>query len=144
MTRLPKKIQDELDALSEQGNVLCDASKFDEAIQRWSAALELLPEPRVDWEAYTWLSASIGDAQYQLEEFDAARQSFFDALNGPGGQENPFVHYRLGQSQVRLGDEEQGVASLLKAYMLDGDEIFDEDGEGEKYLQMLRDRKLVG
>ena len=44
--------QDELDALSEQGNVLCDALKFDEAIQRWSAAHELLPEPRVDWEAY--------------------------------------------------------------------------------------------
>ncbi|MET3214170.1 UNVERIFIED_ORG: hypothetical protein ABIC48_001914 [Burkholderia territorii] len=42
MTRLPKKIQDELDALSEQGNVLCDASKFDEAIQRWSAALEFI------------------------------------------------------------------------------------------------------
>lgn len=52
MTRFPKKIQDELDALSEQGNVLCDALKFDEAIQRWSAAHELLPEPRVDWEAY--------------------------------------------------------------------------------------------
>lgn len=50
MTRFPKKIQDELEALSEQGNVLCDALKFDEAIQRWSAAHELLPEPRVDWE----------------------------------------------------------------------------------------------
>lgn len=144
MMGLPKNIQDEVDALSEQGNVLCDASKFDEAIQRWRAAIELLPEPRVDWEAYTWLSASIGDAQYQLEEFDAARQSFFDALNGPGGQENPFVHYRLGQSQVRLGDEEHGVSSLLKAYMLDGEEIFDEDDEGANYLQMLRDRKLIG
>lgn len=39
MARLPKKIQDALDAFAEQGNVLCDASKFDEAIQRWSAAL---------------------------------------------------------------------------------------------------------
>ncbi|MDI9695534.1 hypothetical protein [Burkholderia cenocepacia] len=43
MTRLLKKIQDELDALSAQGKVLCDASKFDETIQRWSTALELLP-----------------------------------------------------------------------------------------------------
>ncbi|WP_334054463.1 hypothetical protein [Burkholderia cepacia] len=129
---------------SEQGNVLCDASKFDEAIQRWRAAIELFPEPRVDWEAYTWHSASIGDAQYQLEEFNTARQSFFDALNGPGGQENPFIHYRLGQSQVGLGDEEHGVASLLKADMLDGEEIFDEDEDGAGYLQMLRDRKLVG
>lgn len=141
---LPKVIQGKLDVLAEQGNKLCDASKFDEAIRLWRAAIELLPEPRVNWEAYTWLSASIGDAQYQLKEFDAARQSFFDALNGPGGQENPFVHYRLGQSQASLGDQEHGVASLLKAYMLDGEEIFDEDDEGAGYLQMLRDRKLVG
>lgn len=117
------------------------------SMKRFSDGVQLsgcFPNLGLIGRSYTWLCASIGDAQYQLEEYEAARQSFFDALNGPGGQENPFVHYRLGQSQISLRDEEQGVASLLKAYMLDGEEIFGEDGEGEKYLQILRDRKLVG
>ncbi|MFC3653409.1 hypothetical protein ACFONN_17760 [Dyella humi] len=140
---LPKQIWDKVDDLSAQGNDLCDESRFAEAIEKWRAAIALLPEPRVDWEAYTWLSASIGDVQYQVGQLDAARHSFYDALNGPGGQENPFVHYRLGQSLIRLGEDERGIQSLLKAYMLDGEKIFSADSEGARYLKKLRDRKLI-
>lgn len=140
---LPKTVSNKVDDLSSQGNDLCDESKYAQAIEKWRAAIELLPEPRVDWEAYTWLSASIGDAQYQAGQLDAARNSFYDALNGPGGQENPFIHYRLGQSLIRLKEEDRGIESLLKAYMLDGEEIFSADDEGAKYLQKLRDRKLI-
>ena len=140
---LPKTVSNKVDDLSSQGNDLCDESKYAQAIEKWRAAIELLPEPRVDWEAYTWLSASIGDAQYQAGQLDAARNSFYDALNGPGGQENPFIHYRLGQSLIRLKEEDRGIESLLKAYMLDGEEIFSADDEGAKYLQKLRDSKLI-
>jgi tetratricopeptide (TPR) repeat protein len=141
--QLPKTISSQIDDLSSKGNDLCDESRFAQAIEKWRAAIELLPEPRVNWEAYTWLSASIGDAQYQAGQLDAARNSFYDALNGPGGQENPFIHYRLGQSLIRLKEEDRGIESLLKAYMLDGEEIFSADDEGEKYLRKLRDRKLI-
>jgi tetratricopeptide (TPR) repeat protein len=140
---LPADICDEVDDLSVQGSDLCDASKFEKAIEKWSAAIAFLPEPRVDWEAYTSLSASIGDAQYQLGQLDAARHSFYDALNGPGGPGNPFVHYRLGQALIKLGDEDRGTQSLLKAYMLDGDNIFSADPDGSIYLQKLRDNNLI-
>jgi len=143
MMKLSENIQDRLDDLSVQGNELCDASKFDEAIQKWRGAMELLPEPRTDWEAYTWLSASIGDAQYHLGQFDAARDSFYDALNGSGGVANPFIYYRLGQSLVRLGDESRGLKNLLKAYMLDGEQIFFADDDGEEYLKKLQDNNLI-
>jgi len=62
---LPDKIYDEVDALSAEGNDLMDGERFDAAIDKWMQALDLLPEPKMDWEAYMWLSASIGDAQYQ-------------------------------------------------------------------------------
>ncbi len=140
---LPEDIQIELDNLSEQGSDLCDASKFDEAIQKWRAAMELLPEPRVDWKAYTWLSASIGDAQYQNGQLDEARHSFYDALNGPEGIGNPFVHYRLGQTLIKLGEEDRGLRGLLEAYMLDGEQIFSMDDEGTSYLQKLRSKNLI-
>ncbi|HCF2456947.1 TPA: tetratricopeptide repeat protein [Pseudomonas aeruginosa] len=62
---LPDKICDEVDALSTEGNDLMDDEHFDAAIEKWTQALELLPDPKTDWEAYMWLSASIGDAQFQ-------------------------------------------------------------------------------
>ncbi|HGW5375626.1 TPA: tol-pal system YbgF family protein [Pseudomonas aeruginosa] len=140
---LPDKIYDEVDALSTKGNDLMDGEHFDAAIEKWTQALDLLPAPKTDWEAYMWLSASIGDAEYQKERYELARNAFLDALNAPGGVENPFVHYRLGQCQVKLGNEAQGIESLLKAYMLDGEEIFLAEDDGVAFLKMLQDRKLI-
>lgn len=140
---LPSKIYDEVDDLSTQGNDLMDDENFAAAIEKWTQALDLLPEPKVDWEAYMWLSASIGDAQYQQKNYELARNSFLDALNGPDGVENPFVHYRLGQCELKLGNEALGVESLLKAYMLDGEYIFLAEDDGVSFLKILQNRKLV-
>jgi hypothetical protein len=140
---LPDNIYDQVEELSAAGNDLYDQSEYPAAVGKWTAALELLPEPKSDWQAFTWLSASIGDAHYQNDNLDGARQALFDALNGPGGVDNPFVHYRLGQSEIRLGNEDNGIRHLLKAYMLDGERIFSNDEDGAAYLQKLADRGLV-
>jgi tetratricopeptide (TPR) repeat protein len=140
---LPSNVNKQIDLLSEMGNDLADQGEFSQAAERWKQALELLPAPQANWEAYTWLKASIGDALYQLADFSAAREALFDALNGPDGQENPFVHYRLGQSELALKNEEAGIAELLKAYMLDGEEIFTEEEDGHIFLQKLRDAGLA-
>lgn len=140
---LPDKIYDAVDALSTEGNDLMDEENFQGAIKKWGQALALLPEPKAEWEAYMWLSASIGDAQYQQENYELARNSFMDALNAPDGIGNPFVHYRLGQCQAKLGNEALAVESLLKAYMLDGEEIFLAEDDGVTFLKMLQDRKLI-
>ena len=140
---LPESVYDTVEELSANGSDLFDEGEFSEAITQWSEALDLLPEPKSDWEAYTWLSASIGDGYYQLANVDAARQAFFDALNGPGGQDTPFVHYRLGQCEVRLGHEDAGISHLLKAYMLDGQEIFTGEADGLSFLQRLKNKGLI-
>lgn len=140
---LPPSVSRQVDFLSEEGNDLADQGAFAPAAEKWVQALDLLPAPAVEWEAYTWLKASIGDARYQLADFDGAREAFFDALNGPDGQENPFVHYRLGQTELALNNEKAGIDELLKAYMLDGEEIFLEEDDGHVFLQKLRDAGLV-
>lgn len=141
---LPENLYDQVEALAQEGNDLMDDEHFDAAIEKWAQALDLLPDPKADWEAYLWLSASIGDTQYQQGCHELARNYFLDALNAPGGIENPFVHYRLGQCQTKLGNEALGIDALLRAYMLDGEDIFlaDEE-EGATFLDMLRDRELI-
>lgn len=140
---LPDDLYDRIEELSEDGNEFCEEERFSEAIQKWSYAIELLPEPKTDWEAYTWLSASIGDAHYQQDAFEPARQALYDALNGPDGPENPFIWYRLGQCEIRLGNEAGGVDKLLKAYMLDGEDIFLSEDGGKEFLEILRAKNLV-
>lgn len=129
--------------LSEEGNELLEAHDSHPAILKWTQALALLPDPKSDWEAAMWLYASIGDAHYQAGEFSAASQALFDALNCPDGASNPFVHYRLGQSQMRLGNEKVGIDHLLQAYMLDGREIFDAENGGEEFLSILQQKGLI-
>jgi tetratricopeptide (TPR) repeat protein len=138
---LSSVIYGQLEELSNAGNALFDDENYALAIGKWMEALTLLPEPQSDWEAYTWLSASIGDAYYQLEKFEEARHALFNALNGPDGQSNPFIHYRLGQCNHRLGI--QSIEHLLQAYMLDGEDIFKMDEEGVIFLQKLKDRGLI-
>jgi tetratricopeptide (TPR) repeat protein len=140
---LQDTLYEQVEDLSEKGNDLFDNDQFVFATEKWTQALDLLPEPKSGWDAYTWLCTSIGDAHYQLNQFDVARQFLFDALNGPDGQANPFIHYRLGQCEVKLGNAASANTHLLKAYMLDGENIFMGEPDGVIYLQQLKDAKLI-
>jgi tetratricopeptide (TPR) repeat protein len=139
---LPAALADEIDRLAERGNVLLDERHdWRAAIDQWEQALVLLPEPRSQWAAWTWLNASIGDAYWSGRILQDAKATLFDALNGPDGQTNPFILLRLGQTLVDLGDTERGIEYLLRACMLDGEDVF--KGDGAPYLRMLRDRNLI-
>jgi tetratricopeptide (TPR) repeat protein len=140
---LPPQVQTDVEALSEEGNLLFDEQRFEEAIDCWQRALRRLPAPQVDWEAAMWLCASIGDAHFQLGQFENAKCALLDALSAPDGNANPFVLFRLGQTHLRLGDHEQATDFLLRAYMLDGQNIFDTDPEGAEALQLLESRELI-
>lgn len=139
---LSARLYERIKELSSDGDIYFDDANFPVAINKWSEAIDLLPEPKSDWESYTWLCTSIGDAYFQLTDFDAAKHAFFDALNGPSGQNNPFIHYRLGQSELNLGNEKIGIEHLLRAYMLDGEKIFLGEPVGLSLLQKLKDRMI--
>jgi len=140
---LPDDIYTRIEHLSEQGNLKLDDGNFEGALVSWREALALLPEPKQNWEAAVWLYASIGDASYQSGDYAAAKDAMFDALNCPAGIENPFVHYMLGKALLHMEDE-RALEYLLRAYMLDGEEIFDSDEEeGPDALRALQDKGLI-
>lgn len=135
---LPAGVYEQIEALSEAGNELADADDFDGAIAKFSEALQLLPAPAQDWEASTWLYASMGDMYYFKADYQAAANHFYDALNGPDAQANGFVHLRLGESLFELNQLDQAVEYLLRAYMLEGADIFAE--EDSRYFDFLKKR----
>lgn len=137
---LPDAIYDRVTVLSEKGNDALDAGRPAEAIARWREALALLPEPALQWDAAGWLHASIGDALWQAGRPRDAAEELRTALGCSGVLDNPFVYFRLGQAQHALGQEQPATENLLKAYMLAGEEIFDDEPEGEALLAFLRGR----
>ena len=134
---LPEDIQDQMEALSEQGEEAMDQGRFEEALDLYNQALSILPEPRENWEAYVWLKAAMGDACFLIDRFDDGLDHFYEAYTAAGpANVNPFIVYRLGQIYRQLQDEENAVEFLLRAYMLEGEGIF----EDEEDLIFLRNR----
>jgi hypothetical protein len=61
MAELSDELHEEIERLCDEGNKLLDKEIYDEALTRFSSVWELLPEPRTDWEAATWILAAIGE-----------------------------------------------------------------------------------
>jgi len=133
---LPTETHDKIVQMSEQGHVLAEQGKWQEAADTFRGALALLPEPRSQWEAATWLLGSIGDVSFQMKAYEQAAQVLTEALSCPAAIGNSFIHLRLGQCQLELGDTERAAEELARAYAIEGKGIF--AAEDPKYLAFLK------
>ena len=137
-----KEMTDEMseliDSLSEQGNEEMENENYDKAIEYFNQAFEIIPEPKYDWGASAWLYASIGDAKFCMEEYEIALDNLQQAYKIYGPENlNPFVLLRIGQCYFHLQDEKNATEFLLRAYMLEGEEIFE---GAEDYFDFLKSK----
>jgi len=137
MVELSDETHERIQSLCKKGDVLAKQSKYPAALEQYWAAWDLLPEPRTDWEAATWILAAIGDANFLGGDFTAGRDNLSLAMHCPDAIGNPFLHLRLGQCQFELGNLERAGDELARAYMVAGKDIF--EGE-DKYFQFLKTR----
>lgn len=141
MSELPDDIYQRVTLHSESGNLYSENEQHIEAAAQWKEALALLPTPKKQWEAATWLNASVGEAYWILERKEEACSFFEQAYRSADGHLNPFVLFYLGACYFDMKSPESSTDFLLRAYMLDGETIFND--EDPKYLQHLKDLKLT-
>ncbi len=132
------EIHERIKDLSAAGDALAESDLFDDALSKYWEAFDLLPEPKTEWEAGTWLLTAIGDANFLKGDFVAGRDNLGSAMHYPDAIGNPFLHLRLGQCQYEVGNLDRATDELLRAYGLEGAEIF--ESEDPKYLAFLRTR----
>lgn len=133
---LSEDIQDALEELCDQGNEAMDEGEFQEAVAFFEQALAILPAPAEEWEPYGWLQAALGDAYYGMREYARALEYFHNAYTFAGPDEvSPFVLLRFGQCYRRLHDAKNATEYLLRAYMLEGEDVFAEDAEDFAFLK---------
>ena len=132
---LSDKIFDRISELSDEGDYLLENEKLDKALEKFQEALALVPIPKTDWEASTWLYAAIGDSFFIKEDFEKSLDNFLNAYNCPNGIDNPYVNLKIGESYFELEDLEKAKEFLLRTYMLVGKIIFED--EKEEYYALI-------
>ena len=135
MSQLSAQTQDDVDRLCARGDAHADQFRFPEALALYWEAWDLLPEPKIDCGAATWILAAVGDANFLGRDYEAGRDNLSTVMHCPGGIGIPFLHMRLGQCQYELGDHDKAIDELTRAYMDGGEDLFDH--EDPKYLDFV-------
>lgn len=133
--KLPDSVFGNVKANAEAGAQRMVEGKFGEAYELLVEAIGLLPEPKNRWNAMGWLLVALGENAIQAGNYQAAARPLQDAMWCPGTIGNPWVHLRLGQVYLELGDEERATSELARAYMGGGREIF--EGHDPKYFELV-------
>ncbi len=146
---LPPELEERVEKLYEKGNRLERAERYEEALQVWQEGYALIPvSSRLGLEATIQFLAAIGDIYFLRKRMYQEAYECFDAARGYGGYGNPFIMLRLGECCLGIGDEKKAIEYLMRAWMMEGEEIFepDENGEddGSKYYEFLRTHVDLG
>jgi tetratricopeptide (TPR) repeat protein len=130
--------KEEIQSILDEGDDFLDTDHFAAALDKYQQAAALIPEPKYDYDISLPVFTAIGEALFFAEQYSKALDVFKETLKMPGAVENPLSHLRLGQTYYELGDFDRAADELMRAYMLDGEDIFRRDGE--KYLAFLATR----
>jgi tetratricopeptide (TPR) repeat protein len=124
---LDNSIYNRILQLCEDGNNKLQAGNILEAIRFYEDALDLVPEPKENWDAGKWIFTAIGDANFHLKEFQTAINWLFQAYNCPEGFSNAFILLRIGQCFFELNNLDKAADFLGRAFLLHGQVLFQED-----------------
>ena len=136
MPKLPDDIRLMIDKLCQKGDQFAQIDQIDDALDQYEAAWELLPNPKQDWPAATWILMAAGDACFEKRDFVVASETMRLALDYPDGETNAFIWLRLGQSLFERNDFDGAADALVNAFRKGGDALFaDED---PRYIQFVK------
>ena len=120
----------------ERGDQLAEQEQFKTAINLYRTGLDKLPHPQTGWEISLHLYTALGDCYFNLGDYELSNDSYNKALQCPNALDNGYVWLGLGQSYFELENIEKAEDALMSAYMLEGEEIFEE--EDDKYFELIK------
>lgn len=141
LQELPSDLHRLISEHCAEGDRRAEANQFESAIAAYNEAWKLVPEPKNEWKASTWILAAIGDACFLGGFKTSAREALEYAITCPDGLGNPFLHLRLGQVLFDASELDAAADELIRAYMGGGREIF--AAEPPHYLEFLSSRAAV-
>lgn len=124
-----------IDQLCSEANKLIENYKFNDANKLLLEAWDLVPTPKENENAATWIKTALGDMFYLNDLYEEALEHFLFAYKCVGGIGNAFICLRIGQCFYNLNNLHQAKEYLQRAYMLEGERIF--EGELDIYSDLV-------
>ena len=137
---LPPEVAKAIQPICREAEQLLTRDQHVAAIAKHCEAFSLLPEPKDQWLAGTWILAAIGDIAYLSGDLPLAAQSYRDIGFFPGWEDNAFIRLRRGQIAFDEGSFDVASNELACAFMLGGYEIMEH--EEEKYAEFVLSKML--
>ncbi|MDB5709440.1 MAG: hypothetical protein JWL96_1510 [Sphingomonas bacterium] len=138
---LSPQVHEAIQRFCADGDNLASAGKFKDAIRAYNRAWAIVPEPKNEWNASTWILGAIGDSAFLSGYNTSAREALEYAMTCPEAVGNPFLHLRLGQVLLNIEEHDRAADELMRAYMAGGEEVF--ASEDTRYLSFLRTRAAL-
>ena len=133
---MDESLYEKIKSKCEEADNLYDDSLFFDACKKYQEALAIIPEPKEEWEASTWVYTALGDTWSEIGNVNNALQAFMSAEKCPDGTTNPYIQLRIGMCFLDLNNTMLAKEYLIRAYMLDGEEIFDDTDP--KYFNLIK------
>lgn len=121
----------------EQGDQYAETEQHNEAIKKYGTALNLVPFQKENWEVSLHIYTAMADSYFNLGNYQQASNNYEQALKCPDGLDNGYVWLGLGEAFYELENMNKAKDALISAYMLEGEEIFEE--EDGKYFFLIQD-----
>ncbi|NQX26997.1 tetratricopeptide repeat protein [Microbacteriaceae bacterium VKM Ac-2854] len=135
---LTDEVHEAIKEFCAEGDAHADAGEYTAAEQTYLKAWDLLPDPKEQWNAATWILVAIGDSLFLSGSFTRGVEVLTHAMHCPGAIGDPFIHLRLGQCQFEVGNLTRAADELARGFLQEGDELFEEDDP--KYLAFVKSR----
>src|SRR5690349_5930934 len=116
MAELPAAVHEAIQRHCANGDALAEGRQYEAAVQEYNRAWAMVPDPKTEWNASTWIRAAIGDACFLSGYLTSAREALRYAMLCPGAIGNPFLHLRLGQVLFDQAELDGAADELIRAY----------------------------
>lgn len=132
---LSEDIYEVIKSHCNEGDLALEDDDLQDAYDCYMKAWNLVPEPQTNWEASTWILGALADLYFISNDFQQVKESLDFAMHCPNAIGNPFLHLRLGQAELELGNTEKAKDELARALMGAGKQIFENDDP--KYFDFI-------
>lgn len=119
----------------------CRRNDFRSSISKYKKAARLLPKPRYEWEAYSWLMCGIGLNYVEIENWQEAFKFLNYSLLSSDEMVDASVWFHTGQALYKMGRFDESKDYLIKAFILNKGVFDKHDPEYKAFI--VEDLRLM-
>lgn len=122
-----KELSEILDAMVEDGNRRAKLLKFDESIEIYTKAWDILPAPKDKWDLYSgWISGSMSSAYLSKNDLKKSKEWALIQFRARSSAISTAEIINLGVVCFELGQKNEAMEWFDKAYAIGKDRAFKE------------------